>query len=191
MGETLEINGLIDVSEFLRMQYERTQEELVLKLWKYAINEEWDKLIDMGLHRYEVMPFAFSFFSDVPDNMKYNFAVQAYTHHGDSIPAVRKAVRKALRYGKPELPTEIAEQEEITVYRAGEEPIDKAKYRISWTSDIEVAKFFLNEYIHKHAKYLYKGKIKPSKIIAYTDVRGEREIMQYRNVYDIELIAEI
>ena len=80
----------------------------------------------------------------------------------------------------------MAEQKEITVYRAGEEPIEKAKYRISWTTDINTALFFLNDYIERHAAHLYTGKIKPGKIIAYTNDRDESEVLQYGSVYDIQ-----
>ena len=55
----------------------------------------------------------------IPDGLKYNFAITAYTNHGDSIPAVRAAVRTALRYGKPDLPAYIANADEVIVYRAG------------------------------------------------------------------------
>ena len=147
---------------------------------------EWDAFINTALAVWEVMPLAFSLYDSVPDKYKYDFCIQAYIHHGDSIPAVRKAVRSALKYGKPTLPEEIASADYVTVYRAGEEPIEKAKYRISWTTSREVALFFLNTYGGRHATHLYKGKIKPHKIIAYVDDRNEKEIMQYANIYDIE-----
>lgn len=134
------------------------------------------------------MPEAFSYFEEVPDSLKYNFAISAYIHHGDSVPAVRKAVRSAARYGKAELPQSLQSQEAITVYRAGEEDITKCRYRLSWTTDINVALFFLNEYRHRHAAHLYKGKIRPADVIAYIDERQEREIIQYRKVFDIEEI---
>ena len=79
--------------------------------------------------------------------------------------------------------------EVFTVYRAGEEPIDKAKFRISWTLSEAVALFFLNEYGKRHASHLYRGKIRREKVIAYTNTRNEEEIMQYRNVFDIEDIT--
>ncbi len=183
--------GKIDLAEFRQRQYIRRQKELVPEILKYRQHKEWEKFIDETLCCYEVMPIAFRFYDEVPDSMKYQFCTEAYTHHGDSIPAVRKAVRGALKYGKPELPAEIAGKKEITVYRAGEEPIEKTKYRISWTLDIKVARFFLSEYMGRHARFLYKGKIKPEKIIAYTNDRQEQEIMQYGNVYDIEEIEAV
>lgn len=180
--------GKIDYSEFRRRSYERQRTAYLPKLLEHRKNGEWSKFVDLALSVFEVMHDAFSFYDEVPDNMKYDFAIESYIHHGDSIPAVRKAVRGALRYGKPKLPPELAMQDEITVYRAGEEPIEKARYRISWTTDRETAVFFLQEYTGRHANHLYRAKIKPEKVIAYTNDREEHEVMQYRGVYDIEEI---
>ena len=182
--------GEIDLQEYQRRQYMRQKEFWLPDLMESRRAGDWNAFITRALACYEVMPEAFSFFDEVPDELKYQFAIDAYMHHGDSIPAVRKAVRNALKWGRPELPKEIADAQEITVYRAGEEPIDKAKYRISWTTDKSVAEFFLSAYIGRHASHLYKGKIKPEHIICYTNDRKEQEIMQYRHVYDIEDITE-
>ena len=152
-------------------------------------NKKWQDFIDLALSVYEVMPAAFSVYDEVPDALKYDFAVSAYIDHGDSIPAVRKAVRGARKYGKPVLPDELAGADEITVYRAGEEPINKARYRISWTTDRKTALFFLDTWGGRHANHLYTGKIKPGKIIAYTNDRNEHEILQYSSVYDIREVT--
>jgi len=177
------------VEEYIREEkrrYRAAQEYWEPILLEHFYNEDWEMFMHIGLTVYQVMPIAFALYDYIPNEYKYDFCTKAYTHHGDSIPAVRKAVRGALKYGKPKLPQEMADAEYITVYRAGEEPIEKAKYRISWSASKEVAEFFLNTYLGKHAKHLYKGKIKPNKIIAYTNDRSEQEIMQYANVYDIE-----
>ena len=161
------------------------QRQCVPLLSKYMEQGEWQNFIDLALTHWEVMAIAFQFYSEVPDSLKYQFAIDAYINHGDSIPAVRKAVRNAWKYGKAVLPPEIANEQAITIYRAGEEPIEKAKYRISWTADYKIAEFFLTEYIGRHATHLYSGKIKTADIIAYCDEREEREIMQYGKVFDI------
>ena len=185
-----EVNaGKITFLEFQRRQYIRRQNYLAPKLLEYARREDWQEFINMALACYEVLPIAIQFYRDIPDNLKYEFCTQAYINHGDSLPAVRKAVREALKYGRPELPEELKQAQEITVYRAGEEPPEKAKYRISWTTDKTVAEFFLNTYIGRHATHLYRGKIKPCHIIAYTNDRNEKEIMQYRHVFNIEDIS--
>ena len=182
--------GKINLKKFQQNIYKRNQEAYTSTLMEYRRRGEWENFIDITLAVCEVMPIAFQYYAEVPDNLKYNFAIDAYMQHGDSVPAVRKAVRGARRYGKPCLPPDMATLDEITVYRAGEEPIDKSKYRISWTTDKDVALFFLNDYIGRHASHLYRAKIKPEKVIAYTNDRNEKEIMQYNGVYDIEDITE-
>ena len=182
--------GKIPFAEYQRRQYICTKKTYLPQLLEYREAGNWEKFTDLALAVYEVMPEAFFFYDEIPDSLKYDFAVQAYLHHGDSIPAVRKAVRGARKYGKPTLPPELQEQEEITIYRAGEEDIEKCKYRISWTTGLEVAYFFLNEYQHRHANHLYRAKIKTADIIAYTDERNEKEVMQYRKVFCIEDITE-
>ena len=181
--------GRITFKEMQQRQYERQQALFTPRLMESRQRGQWQDFIDLALAVYEVMPLAFAFYDEVPDSMKYQFAIDAYIHHGDSIPAVRKAVRTAGKYGKATLPPEIESEQEITIYRAGEEPIEKAKYRISWTTDYDVADFFLNKYIGRHATHLYCGKIKTPDIIAYCDDRNEKEIMQYGKVFDIEEIT--
>lgn len=182
--------GEIDFREFYRRENVKTQQQLFPRLIELKNARKWEEFIDLALIRWEVMGLAFQFYDEVPDELKYNFAVEAYTHHGDSMPVVRKAVRGARKYGAPVLPEELREQAIITIYRAGEEPIDKARYRISWTTDLEKAVWFYSEYIGRHAKHIYRGEIKTADIIAYTDDRGEHEVMQYRKVFDVEDITE-
>jgi hypothetical protein len=183
-------NGEIDFAEFQRRAYLRQKERFLPQLLEYRAAGKWKDFINTALSAYEVMPEAFMFYDEIPDNLKYDFAISAYQHHGDSIPAVRKAVRGAAKYGKADLPAELQAKEVITVYRAGEEDITKCKYRISWTTDRSVAEFFLNTYIGRHAAYLYTAQIRPADVIAYTDDRQEKEILQYRKVFDIKDITQ-
>lgn len=184
-------NGVISYDEFQHKQYLAQQQFFTPQLLEHMAKGEWEEFVHLALKVYEIMPIAFRYYDKVPDNLKYDFCIQAYLHHGDSIPAVRKAVREALKYGKPKLPKNMQNADFIEVYRAGEETIDKAPYRISWTTKKEVALFFLNEWRERHANHLYKAKIKPQDIIAYTNDREEFEIMQYRKVYDITEIQRI
>lgn len=182
-------NGLIDFAEFQKRVYMRQKNRFLTELLEYRAAGEWEKFINTALCVYEVMPEAFMFYNEVPDNLKYDFAIEAYQNHGDSIPAVRKAVRGAAKYGKAKLPAELQKQEAITVYRAGEEDITKCEYRLSWTTDFDVALFFLNTYRGRHASFLYTAQIKPADIIAYTDDRKEKEVIQYRKVFNIKDIT--
>ena len=181
--------GEISYIEYQRRIYKIQKNKFMPELLKYRAAGEWENFCKLALTVFEVMPDAFLFYDQIPDNLKYKFAIDAYTHHGDSIPAVRKAVRGARKYGKANLPAELQTQETVVIYRAGEESIQKSKYRISWTTSLETALFFLNEYRSKHASHLYRAKIKTADIIAYTDDRNEKEVMQYNKVFDIEDIT--
>ena len=105
------------------------------------------------------------------------------------MPIVRKYVRQARKYVPIEkrIPAGMIRLPEIEVYRAGEEPLDKAAYRISWTTSLDVAKWFYNRAAARlqPLRHIYKGVIKPEKIIWYTDGRQEKEVMQYNNVRNI------
>lgn len=105
------------------------------------------------------------------------------------MPAVRKYVRQARKYAPIEkrIPAGMIDLPEIEVYRAGEEPINKAAYRISWTTSLDVARWFYDRapIRRQPGRHLYKGIIKPEKIIRYMDSRLEQEVMQYGSVRNI------
>lgn len=183
-------NNVDDFVKFQRENMRRAKEMILPELYDAFYKKRWNDFINCALCKWQVMPEAFALYDEIPDKYKYDFAIAAYQHHGDSIPAVRKAVRGARKYGKPILPEDIAALDEITVYRAGEEVLSKCKYRLSWTTSKEVALFFLDWYGGRHARYLYCAKIRPADIIAYTDERKEKEVIQYAKVYDITLLEE-
>ena len=105
------------------------------------------------------------------------------------MPIVRKYVRQARKYAPIEerIPAEMIGLPEIEVYRAGAEPLDKAAYRISWTTSLDVAKWFHDRAVARlqAQRHIYKGVIKPEKIIWYTDDRQEKEVMQYNSVKNV------
>ena len=138
------------------------------------------------------LPHAFcSYYECVPDEHRYNFLMDLYAHGGDGIAAIRKEVRTALKYGSPVLPPELDGMDTITVYRAGDEDIKKAAYRLSWSTDREKAEWFMVYSGLRKASdmHLYQGEIKREKIIAYVDSREESEIVQYRGVKNIQEIG--
>ena len=182
-------SGQISFEEYTKRQHERQYNLFFPKLKEYYQNKQWQEYIDLTLTVYELMPLAFEFYAEVPDSMKYQFAIDAYINHGDSVPAVRRAVRGAHKYGRANLPSEMQGLETIVIYRAGEEPIEKCKYRLSWTTSYDVAKFFYDEYEFAHANHIFKGMIKTCDIIGYTDERQEKEVLQYRKVYNITEIT--
>ncbi len=125
----------------------------------------------------------------LPDEYRYSIPTQCYTHNGDRMPIIRKYVRQARKYAPIEkrIPAEMIGLPEIEIYRAGEEPLDKTAYRISWTTSLDVAKWFYDraEARHQPQRHIYKGIIKPEKIICYTNDRQEQEVMQYNSVKNI------
>ena len=163
---------------------------LMPKLIKADINNDCDEVCDLVMLNREIMSDGLRYvYNRLPDELKFTLPVECYTHNGDSMPVVRKYVRVARKYMPvaKRIPPEMANLFEIEVYRAGEEDIDLAKYRISWTTDIEVAKWFREraKIRNQPQRHIYKGIIKPERVIWYTDGRQEREIMQYRAVTDV------
>lgn len=128
----------------------------------------------------------------LPPEYKYKIPTRCYTNHGDGIPMVRKYVRQARKFVPVErrVPADLRALPEITVYRAGEEPITQAANSISWTTSIDVAKWFYHRALTTSApnRKLYQGTIQPDRIIRYTDGRNEKEVMQYRAVKNIREI---
>ena len=155
------------------------------KLLEYRAAQNWQGFINIALAAYEVLPLAFTYYEEIPDHLKYDFAIRAYENHGDSLESVRNAVINAGQYGRPELPAELRDKEVITIYRAGEEDPTRCKERLSWTTSLETALFFMYEYRGRHAEHLYKGEIRTADIIAYTNDRNENEVLQYNKVFNV------
>jgi len=130
-----------------------------------------------------------------PKEVLCKIALYHYIHHGDYFPIIRKYVRMALPYRSKDwrdnLPESVRELKTFVVYRAGNEPIEKAKYSISWTLLPDVAEWFAARHEHYHPdekRHLYRATISADKVIAYINERYEFEIVQYRNVKNIEEI---
>lgn len=125
----------------------------------------------------------------LPDEYKFSIPTDCQRRHGDCMPGVRKYVRQARKYVPIEkrIPAEMIGLPEIEIYRAGTEPLGKAAYRISWTTSLDVARWFYDRAatLRWPQRHIYKGIIKPEKIICYSDGRQEKEVMQYNNVRNI------
>ena len=163
---------------------------LMTKLIGAMKNSDWDTISSLIILNARIMAVGLeAVYRILPDEYKFSIPTEFYTHNGDHIPTVRKYVRQARKYMPIEkrIPAEMIALPEIEVYRAGEEVLDKAAYRISWTTSLDVAKWFYDRAIaRRHPQiHLYKGIIKPEKIIWYTDGRQEKEVMQYNNVRNI------
>ncbi len=152
--------------------------------------EDWDEVFSLIKLNPNIMAEGLELvYRRLPDEYKYMIPTSCYTHNGDRMPIVRKYVRQARKYASIDkrIPAEMISLLEIQVYRAGVESIEKARYGISWTTSLDVARWFYDraQNLHWPKRHLYKGTIKPEKIICYTDDRQEKEVMQYNNVRNI------
>ena len=168
-------------------------ELLACKFFEAIEREEWDKVSDLIRLNPCIMAEGLKLvYHRLPDEYKYSIPVRCYTHNGDRMPIVRKYVRQARKYAPIEkrIPAGLIGLPEIQVYRAGEESLDKVAYRISWTTSLDVAKWFYDRAAawFQPQRQIYKGVIKPEKIICYTDGRHEKEVMQYNNVRNIVVL---
>ena len=152
--------------------------------------EDWEKVASLIKLNPDIMAEGLELvYRRLPDQYKYSIPTSCYTHNGDRMPIVRKYVRQARKYAPTEkrIPVEMIGLPEIEVYRAGVEPLNKAAYRISWTTSLDVARWFYDRAatFRWPQRHIYKGIIKPEKIIWYTDGRQEKEVMQYNSVRNI------
>ena len=107
--------------------------------------EDWEKVASLIKLNLDIMAEGLELvYRRLPDQYKYSIPTSCYTHNGDRMPIVRKYVRQARKYAPIEerIPAEMIGLPEIEIYRAGAEPLDKAAYRISWTTSLDVAKWF-------------------------------------------------
>ena len=171
-----------------------TEEErfnLLSEMFFEAIeHEDWEKVSGLIELNPNIMAEGLELvYHRLPDKYKHSIPVQCYTHNGDHMPTVRKYVRQARKYVPVEdrIPAGMMGLPEVEVYRAGAESLDKAAYRISWTTSLNVAKWFYDRAVARARpqRHIYKGVIKPEKIIWYTDGRQEKEVMQYNSVRNI------
>lgn len=168
---------------------ERTIKNGSEKIIEEARRENWEEIAHLGQFHFELMPYAFIFYDKFPEELQRRFALGCYMHHGDSLGCCRAAVRKLEKRGLQELPATEASKEEIVIYRAGEEDANKARYRLSWTLSEDKALWFYNHPANR-ARFLYRAKIKPCDVIAFLDDREEKEVLQYRKLYGLEVLKQ-
>ena len=188
--EKLSIEGA--VGYFGCEEIERLRKKMLLlpEMAERALNGDWEGFSWFVQLNPATMEEAFEwFYDDMPKEYRREFAIGCYMHVGDSLEACREAVKDLPANGACELPEEYRNLEELTVYRGGAEPIEEAAGYLSWTLDESVARFFQTRLEAIEKRNLYSGKIKPRDVIAYTDEREEREVIQYMSVYDIKKIG--
>ena len=160
--------------------------ETILKMEK--IHKELIKNNDYEqLFTWIEKPFRFEWykklFDKIPNNQKYEIFKDIYSssEYGFSNLS-REFLNKVFSYNTSE--KEWFDKDIITIYRG--EGSKSAPYTraYSWTTDINIAKFFATRY-DKEGK-IYKGKVRREDILDFLDRRSESEVLIYpENVFDI------
>jgi len=130
-------------------------------------------------------------YEEIPDSQKYQIVVDVYTN----MRYQQRGILKYLLAIKSLAPDDmldaiskyIDKNNNIVVYRGGLQD-EKISLKPSWTISKEKAIWFATKYnIRGQDSVLYRGDIKANKVIAYSDCRSEKEIIQYRSVKNIEI----
>ena len=158
-------------------------------------NGDWVTVRKIAFYEASMAADVLRFLEDImPVEVKRKIALEHYTNHGDHYPIIRKHVRNSLK-ARPEnwresLPEAVRNLDSFTVYRAGLEPLDRAKNALSWTLSRDVAEWFANRqrFLYGQTGHIYKATISADKVIAFENDRHEYEIIQYRNVKNVEEI---
>ena len=133
----------------------------------------------------------------MPLEIKCRYALQHYYSHGDHSPIIRKYVRRA-KIIRPDnwrdaLPESVRNLDTFTIYRGGIGNIERAPLSISWSLSYDVAEWFArrNNFLYQLPVHVYQATIKADKIIAYLNYRNEFEVLQYRNIKDVQEITPL
>jgi len=196
-------NTPLSLSPWEQIEYEKTFKESYeqakteyynAKAFYHFERHEWEQFCKAVLLDRNTMELCFicGWQDKLPDSYYYDFVVSSYTHWGDSMPKVRKAVYGLKKHGAAKLPAELDGLDVITVYRGCVDDIHWVKNAISWTMDINEAKHFkqmAETFKHQPAR-VYQGKIRREHVLAYTNERNESEIIQHGHVYGIKDITD-
>ena len=133
----------------------------------------------------------------MPLEAKCRFALEHYDNHGDHSPIIRKYVRRA-RIIRPEnwrdaLPESVRNLDTFTIYRGSSSDISRAPLSLSWSLSYDVAEWFArrNDFLYQLPVHVYQATIKADKIIVYLNYRNEFEVLQYRNIKDVQEITPL
>lgn len=169
------------------------------KAVRAAHDQDWDAFERFSFYDAKMMEDLLYVCEDfMPLEAKCRFALEHYDNHGDHSAIIRKYVRRA-RITRPEnwrdaLPESVRDLDTFTVYRGSISSIERAPFSLSWSLSYDIAEWFAhrNELFYPHASiHVYQGTIKADKVIAYLNEREEFEIVQYRNVKDVQEITPL
>ena len=190
-----EITSKIVFEEFRMKGDLRSMVGFYPRAMKCVREGDWKEFCEFVAGVYQLFPVVFAdggiFDDEMPYEYKRDFIVQCYVNHGDELDPLVERLSNFDPIGASVLPPEYADLDVITVYRAGEEEIEEASERCSWTLSKDVADFFMYKYRNRHANYLYKAKLATKDVIAYTNEREEFEVIQFCSVYDIEVLDRL
>ena len=133
----------------------------------------------------------------IPKPIQYEIALELYTNEGDMYSEITDIVKNGKEYRpddwNKEMPECARNETAFTVYRAGQESIDKAVESISWTLWRDVAEWFAERHEHygQGTQHLYQATISADDVIAFANGRREFEIIQYQGVRGVEEIPRI
>lgn len=91
------------------------------------------------------------------------------------------------------LPESVRDLDTFTIYRGSSSDISRAPLSLSWSLSYDVAEWFArrNNFLYQLPVHVYQATIKADKIIAYLNYRNEFEVLQYRNIKDVQEIAPL
>lgn len=169
------------------------------KAVRAAHDQDWDAFERFSFYDAKMMEdLLYVCENFMPLEAKCRFALEHYDNHGDHSAIIRKYVRRA-RIIRPEnwrnaLPESVRDLDTFTVYRGSISSIERTPFSLSWSLSYDIAEWFAhrNELFYPHASiHVYQGTIKADKVIAYLNEREEFEIVQYRNVKDVQEITPL
>ena len=163
-----------------------------------AHDQDWDTFERSSFYDARMMEDLLYVCEDfMPLEAKCRFALEHYDNHGDHSPIIRKYVRRA-RIIRPEnwrdaLPESVRDLDTFTVYRGSSNDISRAPLSLSWSLSYDVAEWFArrNNFLYQLPVHVYQATIKADKIIAYLNYRNEFEVLQYRNIKDVQEITPL
>ena len=78
-------------------------------------------------------------------------------------------------------------EDEVVIYRGGTDRSTDIEEALSWTTSLDVAKFFSTRFDGE--QFLFKAKVKKENILAYINSRKEYEvIVSFEDIYDVSQI---
>ena len=133
-------------------------------------------------------------FDEIPDTQKYQVVMDVYMMSKSPAKEMLNYI-KAIKSLVPDnltatIKDHIDDSGNLTIYRGGLQ-VKNPGLCTSWTLSKEQAEWFAKRYIDRPDAtdtVVYRGFVKATDIIGYTNDREEQEIIQYQSVENIEIV---